>query len=157
MTELLAALCQSFPSGINGVMLLLFRIGVGFLFILHGYPKLRHLQQWAAALKVPAPLCLLSALSMFLGGMALMVGLLTPLASGSILISMLYAIFREIIKGDPFVAPDPYLLEGYYQGPDGQQGEPPSSEKAFMFSLMLLLIIVLGPGAFSLDALLLNR
>ncbi|MBE9076088.1 DoxX family protein [Romeria aff. gracilis LEGE 07310] len=157
MDELLALLYQSFPDGVTGVTLLLFRVGVGFLFVLHGYPKLRHLQQWADALKVPTPLCLLSALSMFLGGMGLIVGLLTPLASGSILISMLYAIFREIVKGDPFVAPDPYLLEGYYQGPDGQQGEPPSSEKAFMFSLMLLLIIILGPGAFSLDALILDR
>jgi putative oxidoreductase len=63
-----------------------------------------------------------------------------------------YAIIGELIKGDPIVAPDPYLLGEYYEGPEGQKGEPPSYEKALIFSMMLTLLMVFGPGAYSIDA-----
>jgi len=137
-------------------MLFFFRAVVGFLFILHGIPKLQNLKTWSAALGAPLPLCFLSAGFMVVGGLGLIVGVLTPLCSLSILVSMVYAIIGELIKGDPIVAPDPYLLGDYYDGPEGQKGEPPSYEKALIFSMMLTLIIVFGPGKFSLDALLLG-
>ena len=89
---------------------------------------------------------------MEVGGLGLMLGLLTPFASASILVSMLYALFLELVNGDPLIAPDPYELGEYYEGPDGRKGEPPSMEKALIFSLMLVLIMVFGPGAYSLDA-----
>lgn len=142
-----------FLEGIQGITLLLFRGGVGLLFILHGYPKATHLQLWASALKMPLFLCFLSAWSMILGGISLILGLLTPLGSIAILGSMLFALFLEISQGLPFVALDPYLIPGKeYDGPKGK-GEPPSWEKAFMYCLMLIVITVLGPGIFSLDAL----
>ena len=150
--DLINLLYPSFVLGIQGWMLLIFRVSVGILFVLHGYPKLVNLRKWAKSLKMPAPLCFLSALSMFLGGFALIAGFLTPLASLAILGSMGFATFLHIKKGKPFVAKDPYLLsEGEYQGPNGK-GEPPSVEKAFMYDLMLLLIIIFGPGGYSLDA-----
>ena len=93
---------------------------------------------------------------MVVGGVGLIAGFLTPFSSASILVSMVYAIIGELIKGDPMVAPDPYQLGDYYEGPNGDKGEPPSYEKALLFSLMLTLIIVFGPGKFSLDALLLG-
>ncbi|MGB3297434.1 MAG: DoxX family membrane protein [Phormidesmis sp.] len=135
-------------------MLLTFRAVIGFLFVLHGLPKLKNLGIWAEALGAPRSLCFLSAGFMEVGGMGLILGLLTPLASASILVSMLYALFLELIKGDPLIAPDPYELGDYYEGPDGRKGEPPSLEKALVFSLMLAMIIVFGPGAYSIDALL---
>ena len=137
-------------------MLFFFRAVVGFLFILHGVPKLQNLKTWSEALGAPLPLCLLSAGFMVVGGLGLIAGFLTPFASASILVSMVYAIIGELIKGDPIVAPDPYQLGDYYEGPNGDKGEPPSYEKALIFSMMLLLIIVFGPGKFSLDALLLG-
>lgn len=141
-----------FPAGIQGVALLLLRVGVGVLFWLHGYPKITHLQQWSNALKMPIALCFLSALSMLLGGVCLVIGLVTPLASVAIFGSMAFAMFLEISQGLPFVARDPYQIPaGQYEGPKGK-GEPPSWEKAFMYCLMLITIAVLGPGAFSLDA-----
>ena len=155
VSTLLSALYPDFIVGPQGYMLLVFRAVVGFLFILHGLPKLKHLQTWSAALGAPLPLCFLSAAFMVIGGTALILGLLTPFASASILVSMIYAIVQELIKGDPMVAPDPYLLGEYYEGPEGQKGEPPSYEKALIFSLMLILLILFGPGAYSLDALLL--
>lgn len=155
--RLLQSLYIAFPAGIQGIVLLLLRVGTGILFVLHGYPKMTHLQQWAKSLKMPIALCFLSALSMLLGGICLVLGLLTPLASLAIFGSMAFAVVLEISQGLPFVARDPYLIPpDQYKGPKGQ-GEPPSWEKAFLYCLMLLTIAVLGPGAFSLDALWLAR
>ncbi len=148
----LSLLYPDFIEGVQGYMLLAFRAVVGYLFILHGVPKLQNLKTWSAALGAPLSLCFLSAGFMVVGGTGLILGLLTPFASASILVSMIYAIVGELIKGDPIVAPDPYLLGEYYEGPEGQKGEPPSYEKALIFSLMLILLIVFGPGAYSLDA-----
>ncbi len=148
----LKSIYLGFPSGIEGLVLLLLRVGTGVLFMLHGYPKLTHLKTWANSLKMPVFLCFLSAFSMVAGGVCLVLGLLTPLASVAILGSMIFAMVLEISQGLPFVARDPYLIpEGQYEGPKGK-GEPPSWEKAFMYCLMLIVIAVLGPGLFSFDA-----
>lgn len=153
----LSLLYVGFPTGAQGVMLLLLRVGVGVLFMMHGYPKMTHLRQWANSLKMPIFLCFLSALSMLAGGVCLVLGLLTPLASAIIFVSMAFAIYLHISQDKPFMAADPYLIpDDQYQGPQGQ-GEPPSWEKAFMYCLMLLTIAVLGPGAFSLDALIFGQ
>jgi putative oxidoreductase len=65
--RLVSSLNPVFPAGIQGLILLLLRVSVGVLFILHGYPKITHLRQWAESLKMSIPLCFLSAASM-LGG-----------------------------------------------------------------------------------------
>ncbi|MEL7352827.1 MAG: DoxX family membrane protein [Cyanobacteria bacterium P01_A01_bin.116] len=155
-STLLSALYPDFLGGLQGYMLLVFRAMVGLLFVLHGLPKLKNLKTWSEALGAPLPLCLLSAGFMEAGGLGLILGLLTPFASLSILVSMVYALVLELIAGDPLIAPDPYELGDYYDGPDGRKGEPPSMEKALIFTLMLSLLIVFGPGAYSLDALLLG-
>lgn len=142
-----------FPGGIEGYTLLLLRVGVGILFMQHGYPKITHLRTWATSLHMPVFLCLLSALSMAVGGVCLVLGLVTPLAAMAILGSMLFAMGLEIYQGLPFVARDPYLIPArQYEGPKGK-GEPPSWEKAFMYCLMLITVTVFGPGLFSLDSL----
>lgn len=156
IVDLLSGLYPPFIDGAQGYMLLAFRAVVGFLFILHGLPKIKNLQTWSAALGAPLPLCFLSAGFMIAGGLGLIVGLLTPFASLSILVSMVYALVLEVIDGLPIVAPDPYELGEYYEGPNGDKGEPPSMEKALIFSVMLVLIIVFGPGAYSIDAFLLS-
>jgi len=151
--KLLSSLNPVYPIGILGWALLLLRVGVGGLFMLHGYPKITHLRVWSDAMKMPLFLCFLSAASMLAGGVCLILGFLTLLASLPILGSMLFAIYLDLSKGLPFVASDPYLIpQGQYEGPNGK-GEPPSWEKAFMYCLMLMAIAVLGPGAYSLDAL----
>ena len=155
--NLFSSLNNVYPTGLQGALLLLLRVSVGILFLLHGYPKITHLQQWAGSLKMPIFLCFLSAASMLGGGVCLILGFLTLLASLPILGSMVFAMVLENAQGLPFVARDPYLIpEGQYQGPHGK-GEPPSWEKAFMFCVMLIAIAVLGPGAYSLDALIFGR
>jgi putative oxidoreductase len=144
------------PSTASRAALLVLRLFVGLCFIRHGWPKLRNLNTWATALKTPEWLCFLSAASMFAGGIALILGLLTPLAALAILVSMAYAMVLEIGSGFPFIAPDPYQIPaGDYAGPMGV-GEPPSWEKAAMYVVMCLVLILCGGGMLSLDSLLLE-
>ena len=144
------------PIGMQGIALLTLRVGLGVLFVIHGYPKLIHLKTWSNALKMPLWLCFLSASSMFLGGFCLIAGFVTPFACLLLLCSMVFALVLEIVQGLPFVAPDPYLIpEGEYEGADGK-GEPPSQEKAFVFILMLIILLVFGAGGYSIDAWLLG-
>ena len=155
--HLVSALYNVYPDGFPGLALLLLRVSVGGLFLLHSYPKITHLRQWAESLKMPVSLCFLSAASMLGGGIFLIVGFLTLLATLPILGSIIFAIYLEVSGGKPFVAQDPYLIpEDQYKGPLGK-GEPPSWEKAFMYCVMLIAIAILGPGAYSLDALIFVR
>ncbi len=148
-------LVPTVPSLASGLVLLVLRLFVGVAFIRHGWPKLRNLKTWATAMKTPEWLCFLSAASMWGAGIALIPGLLTPLAALAILVSMTYAMVLELVSGIPFIAPDPYQIpEGDYAGPMGV-GEPPSWEKAAMYVVMCLVLITCGAGLFSLDDLVL--
>ena len=125
----------------------------GFGFIRHGWTKLINLGLWADAMKTPAWLCFLSAFSMWAGGIALVVGFLTPLAAMAIAMSMLYAVVLELRKGFPFIAPDPFQIpQGDYAGPMGV-GEPPSWEKAAMYVVMCSVLMTSGGGPISIDLL----
>jgi putative oxidoreductase len=144
----------SAPSTLAQAALLVLRVFVGICFIRHGWPKLRNLKTWSEALKTPAWLCFLSAFSMWGAGIALIPGLLTPLAALAIAGSMAYAMVLEIRLGFPFIAPDPYQIpEGDYAGPMGV-GEPPSWEKAAMYVVMCGVLATCGGGLWSLDNLL---
>ncbi|WP_295618187.1 DoxX family protein, partial [Chamaesiphon sp. GL140_3_metabinner_50] len=155
--SLVSTLALMYPDGLSGLALLLLRVSVGGLFILHGYPKLTHLRSWATALKMPVFLCFVSAATMFGGGICLILGFLTLLATLPILGSMLFAAYLDIKGGQPFVAQDPYLIpEGQYRGANGI-GEPPSWEKAFIYCVVLIAIAILGPGAYSIDASIFGR
>ena len=144
------------PSPLAQTALFILRVFMGICFIRHGWPKLRNLQTWAQMLNTPAWLGFLSAGSMWAGGIALIVGLLTPLASFAILVSMAYAMVLEIRSGFPFIAADPYLIpDGDYAGPMGV-GEPPSWEKAAMYVVMCAVLIFCGGGLLSLDTLLID-
>ena len=153
-TTVVELLVPAAPSAVAQATLLLLRLFIGLCFIRHGWPKLRNLNTWAQALKTPAWLCFLSAGSMWAGGIALIIGLLTPLAAFGILVSMAYAMLLEIRSSFPFMAPDPYLIpDGDYAGPMGT-GEPPSWEKAAMYVVMCLVLMGCGGGFLSLDNLL---
>ena len=92
------------PSTLAQSMLLILRLFMGLCFIRHGWPKLRNLNTWAQGLNTPAWLCFLSAGSMWAGGIALLVGLFTPLAAFGILVSMAYAMVLELRSGFPFIS-----------------------------------------------------
>lgn len=152
--EIVTLLVPAGPSVAAAAALLVLRLFVGVAFIRHGWPKLRNLRTWSTAMKTPEWLCFLSAASMWGAGIALIPGLLTPLAALAILVSMAYAMVLELASGFPFIAPDPYQIpEGDYAGPMGV-GEPPSWEKAAMYVVMCLVLITSGGGLLSLDNLL---
>jgi putative oxidoreductase len=86
---------------------------------------------------VPGFLQGLAALAEFGGGLAWILGLLTPLASLGLAITMAVAVaMHAFVLGDPFVA----------TGPGGSAFEP-----AAIYFCISLLLMAAGPGRVSLD------
>ena len=134
----------TFISGWGAAALLLVRIVIGVAFILHGWPKIQNPTSWMNAMGgqgVPSFLQAVAALAEFGGGIALILGLLTPLAALGIVFQMLAALFLvHFPRGDAFVATG-----------------GPSYELPLVYLVLAVLLLVLGPGRWSLDALLFGR
>lgn len=122
--------------------LLALRLVVGAAFILHGWPKIHHPTSWMNAMGPGAAHPLLqaaSALAEFGGGIALILGFFTPIATAALAVNMLFALFLvHLPKGQPFVG----------QGPGG------SFELPLVYLAIMVAIFFVGPGRFSLDAML---
>ena len=120
--------------------LLLLRIGLGILFMVHGFPKLAGgPAAWAGLGGVmgqvglhfaPAVWGFLAALAEFGGGLLLAVGLWFRVACFGLLVTMVMATVMHLTKGDGF------------------QDYSHALESAFVFLGLLLA----GPGRYSLDA-----
>ena len=91
---------------LGSVGLLLLRLVMGAAFVLHGWPKIQNPLGWMGPqASVPAIFQALAALAEFGGGMALIVGLLTRLASLGIATNMIVALaIVHLPQGDPFVS-----------------------------------------------------
>lgn len=118
--------------------LLVLRLLAGFAFVLHGWGKIQDPFGWMGPdAAVPGFLQALAALSEFGGGIAWMLGLLTPLASLGLACTMGFAIhLHAVVLGDPFVATGPG--KGSY-------------ELAAVYLATALLLLLAGPGRFSVD------
>lgn len=125
------------PAAASAALFLL-RLIAGLAFVFHGWGKIQHPFSWMGPdASVPAFLQFLAALSEFGGGIAWTLGLLTPLASLGIASTMTVAVcLHAFVMKDPFVNP---------------KGGG-SSELAFVYLGIALLILALGAGKFSLDA-----
>jgi putative oxidoreductase len=119
------------------VALLLIRVVAGLAFTIHGWGKIQNPFSWMGPEGfVPGIFQALAAISEFGGGLAWILGLLTPLASFGIAFTMAVAFsFHAFMRGDPFVS---------------MTGGPASELAALYFSIALLLF-AMGPGRFSLD------
>jgi len=128
-----------FPPPVTGpgaFALLVLRLVAGVAFVFHGWGKIQHPFSWMPPdAPVPGILQALAALSEFGGGLAWIVGLLTPLASLGMFCTMAVAVFFHASRGDPFV---------------GQGG--PSYEPALGYLAVSLVLMLLGPGRYSVDA-----
>lgn len=117
--------------------LLLLRVVVGLAFMLHGWGKIQNPFGWMGPEGfAPGFLQALGALSEFGGGLSLILGLLTPLASLGIASTMSVAFSTHaFMRGDPFVS----MTGG------------PASELAAVYFCIAMLLLAMGPGRFSLD------
>jgi putative oxidoreductase len=134
-------LYPNFIGGFGALALLLVRLVMGVAFVLHGWPKIQNPMGWMNAMggsSVPSFLQALAALAEFGGGIALILGLLTPIAAFGLVCQMIGAlVLVHFPQGHPFVS----------------QGGP-SYELPLVYLVMSILLIVLGPGKWSVDALL---
>jgi putative oxidoreductase len=126
--------------GRAAIGLLLLRFIIGLAFIFHGLPKIQNPAGWQTAMMGPhafAPpffqVC--AAIAEFFGGIALILGFLTPLAALLLVIDMAVAIlFVHIPMGGKFV---------------GGQG---SFEQPLSYLVAMIMFLFTGPGTISLDA-----
>jgi putative oxidoreductase len=125
----------------GSVGLLILRLTVGAAFLFHGWPKIQNPTGWMPAeAPVPGALQALAAVSEFGGGIALILGLLTPLACLGLACTMGFAIAMVHLKsGHPFVAVKP---------------GGPSFELAAVYLACVILLLLIGPGRLSLDRIL---
>ncbi len=125
-------------SNFQSLTLLILRVIFGIAFLYHGWGKIQSPFSWMPPESpVPGIFQFLAALSEFGGGVALIIGLLMPLAMLGLSFTMLVAtLTHAIMMGDPFVN-----MKG------GSSYEP-----ALVYLGVSLFLMALGPGKFSLDA-----
>jgi putative oxidoreductase len=123
----------------GSVAILVLRLVAGWAFVQHGTNKIKDPFHWMGDDTLfPGTLQALAALSEFVGGIAWMVGALTPVASLGIGSTMIVAVSRAIMKGQPFMGKGGYEL-------------------ALVFLTIAVVLAVMGPGRYSVDAWLLRR
>lgn len=116
--------------------LLGFRVVMGVAFVFHGLPKAQNAFTWMGD-ALPGFMQAFAAYSEVLGGLALALGFLTPLAALMLIGTMIGALaLVHIPAGDPFVASGP------------GQG---SWELAIVYLTGALLFLLNSPGKFSVD------
>jgi putative oxidoreductase len=118
------------------VAILLLRIVVGLAMMFHGFKKIQNPLGWMGDdSATPAIFQALAAISEFVGGFSILIGLLTPLAAFGILCTMVVAIYKHAItQGGPFVGKGSFELPLVY------------------FCIMIVLIAT-GAGKLSADRL----
>jgi putative oxidoreductase len=131
-------LVPAIVGGRPAIGLLALRVVFGTALSLHGWPKIQNPLHWMDKAPNPAPSFLqaLAAIAEFFGGIAIAIGLLTPLAALGVVATLGYAAYTHISKGDPFV-----------------RAGGPSYELAALHLTAALVVGIVGPGTFSIDAL----
>jgi putative oxidoreductase len=118
---------------------LILRLAVGTLFIVHGYPKLTAAQRtqggaWMKSVGMPAGMVPLGGVVEFFGGLALILGLLTPVVAALSALWMLSTTWFSISK----------VKKKYASG----------YEIDITLFLAALALALLGSGIYSIDHLL---
>lgn len=139
----------SYIPGAGSVGLLVLRLVVGTAFILHGWPKIQNATTWMNGFPdAPPPyLQAAAAVAEFGGGIAWIVGFLTPLFSLMIACTMATGIaIAHLPHHDGFVVVNipgqPYV---------------PSFEPAATYLAVAICLLLVGPGQFSIDCCIFGR
>lgn len=120
--------------------LLVLRLFCGYAFMVHGWGKIQKPFSWMPPeMGYPGILLALAALAEFGGGLAWILGLLTPVASFGLACTMTVAAwFHVVISKQGMVA----------------TGPGPSGEPAMVYLCVAIALLLVGPGRFSVDAVL---
>jgi putative oxidoreductase len=137
-------LFPEFVGGARAVALLFLRLAAGTAFVFHGWPKIQHPMSWMPeGAPIPGFLQLLAAVSEFVGGIAWILGALTPLFSFGLLCTMAFATLMVHVRaGDPLVALEP--------------GKP-SFELPLAYLAIAVVLMLVGPGRISVDSYLFGK
>ena len=125
-------------------LLLVLRLATGAGLVLHGYPKVKGgrvgAEQWMKSMGIPPFAADLVTVLEFFGGIALIVGLFTPLVGLFFVVEFGSVILMKTSK-----------MHAKFQS--AEQGKT-TYEADVLYLLLGLVFLVLGAGAFSLDGLL---
>jgi len=138
----LYALYVGLVSKLQSPFLLIIRLYWGWQFFLTGKGKLMNLDRTAgffANLNIPAPKlnAILAGSTECFGGLLLLLGLGSRIATVPLIFTMLVAYF----------AADSDKIKGIFNNPDAFVTAAP-----FLFLLTCVIVLIFGPGCFSLDA-----
>lgn len=130
-------------NGPGAVGILLLRVFLGYAMATYGLQKIQGEGGFFGWMGPSGPHPFLQGLatfSEFFGGLAIMFGVLTPLACLGVMSTMFVAILSSILKGDAyFVAP--HAIK-----------DPNTYEAAAFYFFFALAIFLTGPGLLSVDA-----
>jgi putative oxidoreductase len=143
MKQLISKVFGPFLGGRVAFGLFLLRVIVGAAFMVHGLSKIQAPFSWGNGMGIPPAFQALAALAEFGGGLAFILGFLTPLAALGIAITMAVAFVTVQLKyGNPWIASKP--------------GANSYESLAFYF-ITAITIFLTGPGKISLDAALFGK
>ena len=164
MSGVIRVLYPPLIGGRAAVGLLALRVVAGLALFSHGVQKMANGPfSWMGADSWAPPfLQFLAAFSECFGGLALVIGLLTPLASLGIAATMAVATFVvHVAGGDPFVRlrgdDEAMPIVGLPMAFVRVGGSGGSYELAAMFLATAILLFLAGPGRLSLEAMLFGR
>ncbi|MEM3111097.1 MAG: DoxX family protein [Candidatus Caldarchaeum sp.] len=151
-----------FASSYQDVGLLLLRVFLGFIMVVHGMPKLggpmrQQMRGGMAQLGIPPLLFDLVGLLEFIGGIALILGVLTRVAALLFALEMVGTIILYLSKLSTFVPP-PEMLQQMVAGSRRFMRGFMAGVGGWEFDLLILgaalLLLTTGAGALSVDRLL---
>ncbi|RYG66391.1 DoxX family protein [bacterium] len=138
-----------YPDGTPAVGLLFLRICAGSALALHGVGKIKEPFNWMGPdAGVPGILQALAALSEFGGGLALLLGFLTPLACLGIMSTMFVAALAHLTND---------ATPTYFVKPGDAPKTADSYESAALYFTIALAFFLTGPGVLSIDRFLFGR
>lgn len=150
LIQILTNLKSFFPpfhEGLEPWALLCLRLIWGTVLLFYARPMLKNPLHWMDMGKpsgIPAPLQALGAFTIFGGGLAIILGLLTPLAALALTGSMTIALYLHLRDGVPLMKERP-------------DAPGKSYESALVYLAIAILFVLEGAGRFSLDFLIFGR